>query len=137
MGISCCNIVLEPHRGTAASFFFTHYRPFPPFLFYVFVTLTVLFLGASLVYVNDLKRTADLVLWFPDRTAACTHSVESVVKSYSTKLNYSWLDIHYWRVLMASRLDLLRCVLIASWLDLNHCRVYLYMIIVVCLSLHY
>ena len=25
--------VLEPHRGTAAFFFFTHYRPFPLFLF--------------------------------------------------------------------------------------------------------
>ena len=25
--------VLEPHRGTAAFFFFTRYRPFPLFLF--------------------------------------------------------------------------------------------------------
>ena len=43
------NTVLKPHRGTAA--------------FHVFVTLTVLFLflGASIVCVNNLKRTADLV----------------------------------------------------------------------------
>ena len=32
-----------------------------------------LFLGASIVCVNNLKRTADLVLWFPDRTSVCTH----------------------------------------------------------------
>jgi len=52
--------VLEPHRGTAVFFSFTHYRPIPLFLF----TLTVLFLffGASLVCVNNLKGTADLVL---------------------------------------------------------------------------
>ena len=30
--------VLEPHRGTAAFFYVTHYRPFPLFLF-MFVTL--------------------------------------------------------------------------------------------------
>ena len=55
------HMVLEPHRGTAA-FYFTHYRPFfSTFSFYVFVTLTVLFLGASLVCVNN-QRTADLVL---------------------------------------------------------------------------
>ena len=49
--------VLEPHSGTAAFFFlFTHYRPFSTFSFYVFVTLTVLFLflGASIACVNNL-----------------------------------------------------------------------------------
>ena len=53
--------VLEPHRGTAAFFFFLFYSlsSFSTFSFYVFVTLTVLFLGASLVYVNNLRRTAD------------------------------------------------------------------------------
>ena len=54
--------VLDPHRGTAAFFYFTHYRPIPLFLF-VFVTLTVLFLflGASIVCVNNLKRTVTVV----------------------------------------------------------------------------
>ena len=37
--------VLEPHRGTAALFlYFTHYRPFPLFLFMCLSLLTVLFL---------------------------------------------------------------------------------------------
>ena len=54
--------VLEPHRGTAAFFLFYSLSSFSTFSFYVFVTLTVLFLGASLVCVNNLKRTADLVL---------------------------------------------------------------------------
>ena len=31
----------------------------------------IFFLGASIVCVNNLKWTADLVLWFPDRTAVC------------------------------------------------------------------
>ena len=30
-------------------------------------------MGASLVCVDNLNRTADLVLWFPDKTAVCTH----------------------------------------------------------------
>ena len=47
--------VLEPHMGTVAFVFST---PFP--VFYVFVTLSP-FLGASLVCVNNLKRTVDLV----------------------------------------------------------------------------
>jgi len=46
--------VLEPHRGTAAFFFFTHYRPFPLFIFMCLSLLTVLFLGASIVCVNKL-----------------------------------------------------------------------------------
>ena len=46
--------VLEPHRGTAAFFFFTYYRPFPLFLFMCLSLLTVLFLGASIVCVNNL-----------------------------------------------------------------------------------
>ena len=38
----------EPYRGTAASFYFAFHRPFPSTLsFYVFVTLTVLFLFLS------------------------------------------------------------------------------------------
>ena len=56
------HIVLEHHRGTAAFFLFYSLLSFSTFSFYVFVPLTVLFLGASLVCVNDLKRTADLVL---------------------------------------------------------------------------
>ena len=46
--------MLEPHRGTAAFFFFTHYRPFPLVLFMCLSQLTVLFLGASIVCVNNL-----------------------------------------------------------------------------------
>jgi len=67
--------VLEPHRGTAALFLFYSPSSFSTFSFYVFVNLTVLFsfLGASLVYVNNLKRAADLILWFPDRTSVCPH----------------------------------------------------------------
>ena len=50
--------LLEPHRGTAAIFFFfkNSLSSFSTISFYVFVTLTVLFLGASLACVNNLKR---------------------------------------------------------------------------------
>ena len=65
MGISCCAMLILcfNHIGElAAFFFFTHYGPFPLFLF-MCITLTVLFLGASVVcVVNNLKTTADLVL---------------------------------------------------------------------------
>ena len=67
--------VLEPHRGTAV-FFFTHYRPFPLFLFMCLSLLTVLFLflGASIVCVsNTIYRGQQIVLWFPDRTSVCKH----------------------------------------------------------------
>ena len=48
--------VSEQHRGTAAFFYFTSYRPFPLFLFMCLSILTVLFffLGASIVCVNNL-----------------------------------------------------------------------------------
>jgi len=65
--------VLEPNRGTAALFLFYSLLSFSTFSFYMFVTLTFFFLGASLVCVNYLKRTADLVLWFPDKTAVSKH----------------------------------------------------------------
>ena len=42
------HIMLEPHRGTVAFYLFYSLSSFSPFSFYVFVTLTVLFLGASL-----------------------------------------------------------------------------------------
>merc|ERR1719239_2070531 len=66
--------VLEPHRGTAAIFLFYSLLSFYTFSFYVFITLIVLFLflGASLVCGNNLKRKADLSLCFPNRTAVCT-----------------------------------------------------------------
>ena len=47
-------------------FYFTHYHPFPLFLFMCLLLWQSYFfswLGASLVYVNNLKRTADFVLW--------------------------------------------------------------------------
>ena len=72
--------------------FFADYSPFSifyslssfsSFSFYMFVTLTVLFLflGASIVCgYNNLKRTADLFLWFPDKTSVCTPHWHSVLK---------------------------------------------------------
>jgi len=67
--------MLESHRGTAAFFYFTLYRPFPLFLFMCLShwQSLFLFLGASLLCVNNLKRTVNLILWFPDRTSVCTH----------------------------------------------------------------
>ena len=67
--------VPEQHRGTTALFLFYSLSSLPTFSFYVFVTVTVLFLflGASIVCVNNLERTANLSLLFPDRTSACTH----------------------------------------------------------------
>ena len=53
--------VLEPHIGELQLYlYFIHYRPFPIF---VFVTLdsSIYFLGASIVCINNLKRTADLI----------------------------------------------------------------------------
>jgi len=47
--------VLEPHRGTAAFFYFTCYRPFPLFLFMCLSLLSVLFLGASIVCVQSIE----------------------------------------------------------------------------------
>jgi len=67
--------VLEPHRGTAAFLYFTRYPPIPLFHF-ICLSLwqsLLLFLGASIVCLNNLKKTTDLVLWFTDRTSVCTH----------------------------------------------------------------
>ena len=44
------------------------------FLCFVILRVLFLFLGASIVCVNNLKRAADLVLWFLDNTSVCTHS---------------------------------------------------------------
>ena len=77
------------------NFHFSHYYPFPPFLFVCLSLLTVLFLsmGTSILCVNNLKRAADLVLWFPDKTSLYTPlapkwplSVHSAIKAFS-KLN--------------------------------------------------
>jgi len=56
--------VLEPHMGTSFFLFFTS---FSTFSFYVFVTLTslFLFLGASLVCVNNLKEDNRFSLLIP------------------------------------------------------------------------
>ena len=67
---------LKGENGILLGFFlfFLHYHPFPLFLFmfcHSWQSL-FLFLGASIVCVN-LKRAADLVFWFPDRTSDCTH----------------------------------------------------------------
>ena len=52
--------VLEPHSGTAAFFLFYSLLSFSTFSFYMFVQSYYFFLGATLVCVNNLKRTADL-----------------------------------------------------------------------------
>ena len=59
--------VLEPHRGTAAFFYFTRYHPFPLFLCTCLSLLTVLFLslGASIVCVNNLKEETRFSLVIP------------------------------------------------------------------------
>ena len=63
------NAVLKQHRGTAALVYFTHYRPFPSFLFVCLSLLTVIlvFLGASIVCINNLE---------------IVYSLENVVKPY-------------------------------------------------------
>jgi len=78
MGISCCVMLIlcQNNKGELQLYFyFTHYRPFPLFLFMCLSLWQSLFLllGASIGCVNNLKSTADLVLWFPDRTSVCTH----------------------------------------------------------------
>ena len=67
--------VPELHRGTTALFLFYLHSSLSTFSFYMFVTPTVifLFLGASIVCVNNLKRTVDSVLLFSDKTSDCTH----------------------------------------------------------------
>ena len=42
------------------------------FSMFVILTVVFLFLGVSIVCVNNLKRTVDSVLWFPDKTSVCT-----------------------------------------------------------------
>ena len=64
---SCCAMPILCRKNIGELqlyFYFTHYRPFPSFSFCLFVILTVLFLflGASIVCFNNLKRTSDLVL---------------------------------------------------------------------------
>ena len=55
-------------------YYFTHYHYF---LLFLFMCLSdsdspIAFLSASIVCVNNLKSTADLVLWFPDKTSNYT-----------------------------------------------------------------
>ena len=69
-------------------FYFTHYRPFLK-LFFGCYTLTalLLFLGTSIVCVNNLMRTADLVLQFSHRTSFCIHTLEIDLKVFTVLLN--------------------------------------------------
>jgi len=64
--------VSEQHRGTSALFLF-----YTIVLFRFFCIChsdsPISFLGTCIVWVNSLARTADLVLWFPDKTFDCTH----------------------------------------------------------------
>ena len=69
---------------------------FSAFSFCMFVILTVLFLflGASIVCVyKNLKRTADLVLWFLDKTFVCTHQNDLIV--LTVPLNRTKLESHF------------------------------------------
>ena len=69
------------------------------FCMFMFVTLTVLFLilSSSIVCIhNNLKRKADLVLWFPDKTSVYTYPwhqndlIVFIVLLNLTKLNCSY-----------------------------------------------
>ena len=95
MGIRCCAMLILclNHIGELQLFFlFYSLSSFSTFSVYMFVTLTVLFLvlGASIVCVNNLKRTADLVLWFPDRTSVFTHPWLDAYKYNLIVLKVSW-----------------------------------------------
>jgi len=63
--------MLEPHRGTAA--LFLTILSFSAFFFLCVCLFESLFFGASIVYFNNLMRTADLILCLPDRISVCTH----------------------------------------------------------------
>ena len=84
--------VLEPHRGTAAFFYFLFYSlsSFSTFSFYVFVTLTVLFLflGASIVCVNNLWRTADCLV-IP-RQDICAQRLNDLIVSIALKILHKY-----------------------------------------------
>ena len=68
------NTVLEQHKGTVAFFLHFSLSSFSALTVCVFASLTVLllFLGASIVCVNYLMRTSDLILGFHDGTSVCT-----------------------------------------------------------------
>ena len=54
-----------------------------------------LFLGTSMDCVKNLKRTADFVLWFPDKTSVCTHPWHQVaVIVFTVPLNLIKLNIN-------------------------------------------
>jgi len=56
------------------NFFVNHYRPFPLFLLNLSLWQCFLFSwSASIVGDNNLKRAAELVMWFPDMTSVWTH----------------------------------------------------------------
>ena len=70
--------VLEPHKGTAALFLFYSRSSFSIFSF-MCLSLWQSYFFSWVPCINNLKRTADLILWFPDRTSVCT---------------YPWLDAY-------------------------------------------
>ena len=59
-------------------------------------SLTVLFLGASIVCVNNLKMTADWVLWFPDsdKTSVCTHHWHQNMFVLTVQLNFTRVKLN-------------------------------------------
>ena len=94
-----CNAhtVVKQHRGTAALFLFYSLSSFLLCSFCVFVIQIVwfLFLRASTVCVNNLKRAAaDLVLWFPDKISVCTHPWDQKGRLvFTVPLNITKLNI--------------------------------------------
>ena len=105
--------VLQPPRGTAAFFYFTHYHPFPLFLFMCFSLLTVLFLGALLI-----------VFWFPNRTSVCRdtwHHSASMILMCPQRLNDLNVSIALkallnWHFLHASVKTYLHTSVVQNWL---------------------
>ena len=91
-----CSCSAGTTQGTAALFLFYSLSTFSDFSFmFVFLTVLFLFLGASFVCVNNLKKAADLVLWSPYKTSVCTY-----LWPYLTTLNNSckmlYINILIW-----------------------------------------
>ena len=78
-GISCCAMLILilclNHIGNLKLFSILLIKVFFHFFFLCVCHYDspISVLGCLFSWVNNLKRTANLVLWFPDRTAVCTH----------------------------------------------------------------
>ena len=97
MGISCCAMLILclNHIGELLLFSTLIFICLP------FYTLKVLFLflGACIVCFNNLKSTAYLVLWFPDKASVCTYpwhqnDLTYSVHGFNFKSNCDWRNLH-------------------------------------------